>query len=78
MEARLCEDAGSSQQCSETVLEAKCVEVQRLQQCTASIQVPHREAEAMGRYFDALLSAVWELRHGHEHDNADTGMQSVL
>ena len=32
----------------------------------------------MGRYFDAVLSAVCELRHGNEHHSANTVMQSVL
>ena len=36
------------------------------------------KVEAMGGEFYALLSAVWELRLGHEDQCADNDMQSVL
>ena len=78
MQVLLCQAAGTTQERSKTHLEAKSLQMQRLQQCTACIQVRHRKAKAMGRYFDALLSAVWELRHGHEDECADNDMQSLL
>ena len=78
MQVLLCEAAGTTHQRSKTQMEGKSLQVQRLQQCTACIQVRHGKAKAMGRYFDALLSAVWELRHGHEDQCADNAMQSVL
>ena len=59
-------------------MEAKSVQVQRLQQRTACTQVRHNKVEAMGGEFYALLSAVWELRLGHEDQCADNDMQSVL
>ena len=78
MQVLLCEAAGTTSERSTTQLEATSLQMQRLQQCTACIQVRHRKAKAMGRYFDALLSAMWELRHGHSDQCADNEMQSVL
>ena len=52
--------------------------VLRLQQCTACIQVRHSKVEGMGGEFYALLSAVWELRLGHDNQCANNDMQSVL
>ena len=78
MQVLLCQAAGTTELRSKTHVEAKSLQVQRVQQCTACIQVRHRKAKAMGRYFDALLSAVWELRHGHAGECADNAMQSLL
>ena len=74
----LCEATGSSQQCSETHMEAKSLHMHRVQECTACIQVRHSKAKGMGGQFDAVLSAVWELRPGHEDQCATNDMQSVL
>ena len=78
MQVLLCQAAGTTELRSKTHVEAKSLQVQRVQECTACIQVRHRKAKAMGRYFDALLSAVWELRLGQQDKGADNDMQSVL
>ena len=78
MQCLLCQAAGACEKFSERNLEAKFVQVQRLQERTACIQVRHSKVEAMGGEFYALLSAVWELRLGHEDQCADNDMQSVL
>ena len=59
-------------------MEAKSVQVQRLQERTASMQVRHIKVEAMGGEFYALLSAVWELRLGQDDQCANNDMQSVI
>ena len=78
MQVLLCQAAGTTELRSKTHVEATPLQVQRVQECTASIQVRHSKAQAMGRYFDAVLGAVWELRRGHEDQCKDNDMQSVL
>ena len=78
MQDLLCQAAGTTELRSKTHVEAKSLQVQRVQECTASIQVRHSKAQAMGGELDALLGAVWELRRGHEDQCKDNDMQSVL
>ena len=78
MQGLLCQAAGTTELRSKTHVVIKSLQVQRVQECTASIQVRHSKAQAMGRYFDAVLGAVWELRRGHEDQCKDNDMQSVL
>ena len=77
MQCMLCQPAGACETFLERTLEAKSVQVQRVQEPTASIQVRHSKVEAMGGEFYALLSAVWKLRLGNEDQCADNDMQSV-
>ena len=59
-------------------MEPETVQVQRLQQRTACIQVRYNKVEAMGGEFYAVLSPVWKLRFGHEEQCEGNEMQLVL
>ena len=71
------EAAGWHEKCAEKDMEAKSVQVQRLQQRTASTQVRHNKVNNMGRKFYAVLSQVWELRRRHEQQYEGSAMQHV-
>ena len=58
-------------------MEAKSVQVQRLQQRTACTQVRHNKVETMGGDFYAVLGQAWELRLGHEEECEGNEMQFV-
>ena len=58
-------------------MEAKSVQVQRMQQRTAWTQVRHNKVETMGGEFYAVLSQVWELRFRHEEQCEGNEMQLV-
>ena len=58
-------------------MEAKSVQVQRLQQRTACTQVRHNKVETMGGDFYAVLGQVWELRRRHEEEYEGNEVQLV-
>ena len=58
-------------------MEAKLVQVQRLQERTASTQVRHNKVETMGGDFYAVLGQVRELRHRHEEQCEGNEVQLV-
>ena len=58
-------------------MEAKSVQVQRLQQRTACTQVRHNKVETMGGEFYVVLSQVWELQFRHEEQCEGNEMQLV-
>ena len=58
-------------------MEAKLVQVQRLQERTASTQVQHNKVETMGGDFYAVLGQVRELRHRHEEQCEGNEVQLV-
>ena len=77
MQSLLGQVAGWREKCSEKVLDAKSVQVQRVQQRTSSIQVRHSKVDKMGREFNAVLSEMWKLRFRHEQQCDVTEMQHV-
>ena len=77
MQRMLGQAAGSCQKCLETHLEAKSVQVQRLQQRTACTQVRHNKVETMGGDFYAVLGQWWELRRRHEEEREGNEVQLV-
>ena len=78
MQGLLCQAAGTTELRSKTHVVIKSLQVQRVQECTASIQVRHSKAQAMGGELHAVLGAVWELRRGHQDECADDDLQSLL
>ena len=77
MQSLLGQVTGWREKCSEKDMEAKSVQVQRMQQRTASTQVRHNKVDKMGREFYAVLSQVWELRRRHEQQCEASEMQFV-
>ena len=78
MQSLLGQVTGWREKCSEKDMEAKSVQVQRMQQRTASTQVRHNKAYKMGRQFYAVPSQVRELRRRHEQQCEVTEMQLVM
>ena len=77
MQSLLGQVTGWREKCSEKDMEAKSVQVQRLQQRTACTQVRHNKIDTMGGNFYAVLGQVWELRRRHEEECEGNEIQLV-